>query len=132
MVLELENSRTRERNLISDFEKQTTELKKKESLLSNGQRQVEHLNSQKEDLLREIKDLRAQLSSTKSEGQDGFTKSIKLQEKLNNSEIVIADLKDMYQAEQRNSQNLQEEIKILTIEVNQNKARIQDLEGSNK
>ncbi|EAR82394.1 hypothetical protein TTHERM_01164140 (macronuclear) [Tetrahymena thermophila SB210] len=132
IALELEKTRERERKQIIEIEALQTEVRKMEQLISQGTRQVENLNNQKEEYLKEIKELRKEMLNTKSDKENGFTKSIQLQEKINTQELLVQDLKDSLSKEERKVKNLENEIKILTNENTEQRQRIYEIETNNK
>ena len=66
LVSELEKVREIERRLIIDKERLSSEVKKNEVLIQNQGKQVEMMVRQKEEMLKEIRDLRNELSKTKT------------------------------------------------------------------
>jgi len=93
LVDALEESKQKERDYIVEIEKLKSDIKKQEQIIANGTKQVDHIAQQKEELLQEIKDLKDEIAILKMNDTDVKTKSIKLQEKINNYEVQIADLK---------------------------------------
>jgi hypothetical protein len=75
-----------------DIERLNAELRRKENLFAAGSRNIDTLNAQKDEQLREIKDLREQIVALKGDLSQDSTVTLKMQEKLNNNEILIADL----------------------------------------
>jgi archaellum component FlaC len=91
--------RENEQSLVIKNEKLQSDLKRMEIVITNGGKQLELVNTQKEELIREIKDLKEHLGTTRNSDHNSKTSTIKLQEKLNSSEILIQDLKTTLQAE---------------------------------
>ena len=127
LVEQTENLGKKEHQLIKENEKLLLDLQKKESLIANGTKQVEHMTLQKNDLHREIKGLREELSILKLNDNELKTKSIKLQEKVNNYEILIADLRyDLSKAEKR-ALALEDELSQTKHELHREKSKIDQL-----
>lgn len=91
-----------EAKLIREKEQLRDQLLKSETVVSNGGRQIERLNLQKNELLQEVKNLRDELFSLKNLSHSEKSRTIQLQERMNINEITISDLKDAtMSAEQR-------------------------------
>ena len=119
---DMELLKQREKDLIRENEKLLLENKRQETLIQSGTRQVEHITLQKDDLAREIRALKDEIALHKSSDSEAKTKAIKLQEKLNNYDILIADLKDRQASEERKNLRLSEEVNNLRMDLEKEKS----------
>lgn len=63
------------------------DLKKAENLIIQGTKQVEYLNNQKEEYCRELKELRKELMSVKTERDNTSHEVIAMKEKIKSYEL---------------------------------------------
>lgn len=63
------------------------DLKKAENLIIQGTKQVEYLNNQKEEYIRELKELRKELLSTKTDRDNTTHDVIAMKEKIKSYEL---------------------------------------------
>ena len=127
LLKELDMLKEKEHGLIKENEKLLVDNKRHENLIANGTRQIEHVNLQKEELQREIRGLKEEVSLYKSTDNEAKTRSIKLQEKLNNHDILIADLRDSKATEERKNVRLSDEITNLKQDLAQEKSKNEQL-----
>lgn len=104
IINELERVRESQRQLTLERERLSSEVKKKDITLSQGNKQIEVIMRQKEELMKENKTLRTQVHELKSVSNEDKNTSIKLNEKINSYEVAMQDLKDMYTREQAKHQ----------------------------
>ena len=107
VMTELQRTRENERKLIQEKEQLIVEAKRLENLIYNDKHQFEGVNQQKQELMYEFKELKSNLEETRQSEHKLKNESIRLQEKLNNNEIMNSDLKDLLSKEQKKNGHLQ-------------------------
>ncbi|KAM3134438.1 hypothetical protein pb186bvf_013404 [Paramecium bursaria] len=132
LISELEKLRERERKLIIDNERCTNELQRYESQNNQLNKQMEFINKQKEEAMREARDLRSMINQVKSSDHDNKNTSIKLTEKMNSYEIALTDTKELYQREQQKVHKLHSELTDALSQLSQLKIQKTDLENQIK
>lgn len=91
---ELERVRESERKLMVERERLAGELQKKDNVIASGSRQVDLMQRAKDDLMREVSDLRKQLVETKGLSNDSKNSQIRMTERLSAYDMTVSDLKE--------------------------------------